>query len=404
MLSAPATDATPGPRVTPLTLRQAAVIFALLVVAGIPHYRILDAALPLAGDVDLDGQMKLHGIEADPGLRAALGWFIGDDPQRVHTFRPVPAFSLWVEYRLWGWTRWPYLVMNLLYMLLTALTLVWLCRILRMPLPFAAGAGALLMLDVTRGSGGVIGGLATRHDILCVLFCLLALCSMLLYLDFGSRRHLAGLVVWSLLAYLSKEMALALLPICAVIALAHWRRRPSRRIALVCVSALAVALVWLGWYRLAELNMAPAPHDSHSFSGMVELLHRRWPRNVFLYVASLCRPLALVWVYLSHIGGWALVSDHRFPWALVRIAMTVLAIVLLMRCRPRWVVVLYVWKVFSYLPVLPLSDAWGWYEYMPHVLDPILPLGFAWVVWEPLGLRDRLLRAWAQRRRSCDAA
>lgn len=392
----------PGPAVPGLSVRQALVIFVLLVLAGAPHYWVIDPDLPLTGTTDVDGQAKLRGIEADPGLRAALGWFLGDDPQRVHTFRPVPALSLWFEYRLWGWTRWPYLVMNLLYLALTALALVWVCRVLGMALLFAVGAGVLTMALPSRASYSIVGLLATRHDLLCTLFAVLAFGCLLAWFDGGRRRHLVGVVVWSLLAHLSKEMAIVITPMVMVAALAHWRRRPTCRLLPACAAAAAVTALWFVWYRLAATNMAASPHPSHTFAGMLELLVKRAPNVPIFYLASLCEPLARFLKYLVWVRSWVMLCSPDFWQTLARLAVFGWAVLIAWRHARRWLVVLYIWKVFAYLPVLPLSDTWAWYKFMPHVLDPILPAAVAWALWHPIGLPGRAREWWRRRRTQTD--
>lgn len=398
MSGLPATDEAAAPVVPGLTGRQALTVLVLLLVAGWPHYRVISPHSTLTGFTDLDGQAKLHGIEADPSLRAALGWFFGDDPQRVHTFRPLPAFSLWVEYRLWGWTRWPYQVMNALYLALTALAVVWVCRVMRMPLVFAVAAGVLLMALPSRGSYAVVGLVATRHDLLCTLFGVLAFGSLLAWLEAGQRRHLAGVIVWSLLAHLSKEMAITLTPMFATVALAHRGRRPSRRLLLATLAAATVTVFWLAWYRLAEANMAPSPHPSHSFGGMIELLVKRASNVPFFFIASLSEPLALFLRYLIGVRGWYMLCSTHFWQALAEVCIFVGAIIITWRHARRWLVLLYLWKVFAYLPVLPLSDTWAWYEFMPHILDPILPVATAWCLCYPMDVPRRARRWWRARR------
>ncbi|MCD6359349.1 MAG: hypothetical protein J7M38_00710 [Armatimonadetes bacterium] len=397
-----ATDNTPRLPPASLSIKQAALIFLLLVVAGAPHYRIISPGQPITSLSDLDGLMKLKGIEADPGLRAALGWFIGDDPQHVHTFRPLPALTLWAEYRLWGWTRWAYQVMNLLYLAATALAVVWVCLVLRMPRLFAVGAGVLMMALPWRGSYAVVGLIATRHDLLCTLFSVLAFGCLLKWLDTGQRRALAAALIWSLLAHLSKEMAIILTPMFAVTALAHRRRRPWRRLVAAAVAPAAVTVVWFAWYHLAERNMGPNPHPSHSFTGMLELFVKRTDSATFFYVASLCQPLALTWRYVFGVASPIMLCSSDFWLNVFRLVVFAAALWLTWRHTRRWLVVLYIWKVFTYLPVLPLSDTWGWYEFMPHVLDPILPVATVWTLWYPLNVPGRL-RVWWARRSAQDA-
>ncbi|GAJ19038.1 unnamed protein product, partial [marine sediment metagenome] len=186
-----------------LTWRQAIILLPLLLVLGIPHYQRIPFSQPITRRSDLDAFMHLRGVQADPSLRAALSWFVGDGPQRVHGFRPLRDLTLWVEYRLWGYTRWAYQIMNILYFAATALALIWLCRVIGMPMIPACYAGALMMFLPSRASVVVLEQITTRCDLLGALFGILAFGWLLRYLECGGRRRAAGFMVWSLLAYLS---------------------------------------------------------------------------------------------------------------------------------------------------------------------------------------------------------
>jgi len=184
-----------------------------LVVAAAPHFAGLPLTQPLNRISDIDGLMKLRGIAADPSWRAVLGYFVGDDPQGVHTFRPFPAATLWLEWHLWGYTRWAYMLSNMVWLLLTAGALRALVR--RFDVPEWVGwlAAAWLLARPTDATESVTILIATRHDLTCGLCGLLALTALVDWLREGSPRRLAGWFGWSMLAYLSKEMAIALVAV-----------------------------------------------------------------------------------------------------------------------------------------------------------------------------------------------
>ncbi len=378
---------------------------AAVLVASLHHLAQQPLTAPLNEVTDLDGLRKLEGIAANASFASALGWFVGDDPQGVHTFRPLAALTLWAEFRLWGFLRWPYLLVNFGWLLLTCAALVRVGRRLDVPAWVPWLAAVQLAGRTTRGSTSVVNGIATRHDLVCVLACLIAMVALVDYLRQGGRRPLGICGLALLAALLAKEMALAMLPFFWAVAWLEVRRGADvRRAWRAAAGALAVGLGWFVWYKLAERNMGPSPHGSHTFGGMLHmLLHRGRDMtvqqalfNLAWYPADVARqlraagPLLVVWspVFWKSVGG-ALITGYAL-WLLWRHARHTLVLV-------------YLWKALTYLPVLPLHDVWGWYEYMPHVLDPLLPATVAWILWEPLAGGDRL-RAWWRRHRELSAA
>jgi len=333
-------------------------------------------------------------------VAALLGYFIGDDPQRVHTFRPLPAATLWVEYHLWGYRRAPYLVVNCAWFVATALALVWLCRILGMPRLPAVACGLLFMLLPTRGSKGALSLLATRHDLTCVLFAVLAFGMLIRYFEEGRRRDLWLYALLSMLAYLSKEMALALVPTTFAVALIVHKSTTRERIVHAGVAALAVAALWFAWYRLAEMNMAPPRDASHHFGGLLMLSRKRWHSILVLFAGNLHRSLAAMWILVEAVEPAALPTYPFFWSGLARVSLFLLTVVLLAMERPRWLLLLYAWKICTYLPVAPMVEQFPWHCYMPHVLDPILPVGAVWVALHRYGFYDRAALWWRRKHRA----
>jgi len=347
-----------------------------LLLAAVPHFHWLPLTEPLNRFTDVDGLMKLRGIAADPSLRAMFGYFIGDDPQRVHTFRPFPAATLWLEWHLWGFTRWPYLLSNMAWLLLTAGALRGLARRIGLA-PWAAWLSAAWFLAVpTVASRAVTGLIATRHDVTCALAAILAMSALLDWLHGGERRRLAAWFGWSMLAYLSKEMAIALVPLSLGIGLIEHRHGASwRRIGASLGVALACAVIYVVWYRLAEANMERFDHPTHSFGGMLTKLTYAYALKFQNTLWHLCRPLGDVVRQLWAAGLlvlWSMIFWHQ----LLRLAVYVSGFVLLVRSRPRAVAMVFCWKLCCYAPVLPLHDIWSWYSYMPHMLDYLLPALF----------------------------
>jgi hypothetical protein len=351
-------------------LRSPVAVVPLLLIAALPNLRLPPLSRPVEERTNLDGYMKLRGIERDPRLRAALGYFIGDDPQRVHTFRPLPAFTLWVDYHIFGYLNWPYVLVNWLWFVATGVAVWLLCRTLSLPDWAALAVAASTMCRITRGTRGTLENLAARHDVVCVLFAVLAVHFLLRYLQSPRHRHLAGFVITSLAAYLSKEMAVALLPISLALILWHWlatRRRPDtppddalRPLFLAAGASVALFLIWFAWYRLAERNMGP-PMPTHTVADWQHLLGARWEGSLSIALKHLCQPLGELIDQFRAGVGWAALWYPMFWRRLFALAVQVTAITLLWRRRPLWLLTLYAWKIATWLPVMPLNATWPWY-------------------------------------------
>jgi len=247
----------------------------------------------------------------------------------------------------------------------------------------------------------VMGGAALRHDLVCVFFALLATQQLLWFWRTGHRRRLLGFAAALSAALFSKEMAAALFPFFAALAVAAARWRPfraahadpqpfGRRILVSAGVGLLTGAVWGAFYWVACHRMtAPAP-ASHTLAGWAAMLRQRWPTPLYMFVFSLSRPVGHLFYLTRTRITWAEALIYpRFWEALLGSAVFLAGLALLWR-RHKWCAfALYAWKVTAYLPVLPMSDTFPWFEYMPHILDRIYTVGVLWALWEwpPVGAR-----------------
>ncbi|MCZ7600599.1 MAG: hypothetical protein M5U09_26700 [Gammaproteobacteria bacterium] len=233
------------------------------------------------------------------------------------------------------------------------------------------------------------------------MFGILALSALLDWLRAGSRRRLAAWFGWSLLTYLSKEMAVLLVPLgVGVGVIEGCRERRWGRVAGAAAVTLACAAVFVFWYRLAESNMGDFGHPSHSFGGMLAKLTDQ---------PSCCSRTRCG----TSAGRWATSSDRSARRgqtrsgrpcsgeAVGRLVLYGYGFLTLCRYRRRALEIVFCWKICCYAPVLPLHDIWPWYSYMPHLLDYLLPplfcdafaqtrRGRAWLASGRAWLRARL--------------
>ncbi|MCC7491073.1 MAG: hypothetical protein IT204_01920 [Fimbriimonadaceae bacterium] len=352
--------------------RQWMLLWLLLWAAAATQIRLVLPSQPLSMSVDRDGFFKLQGVGEAQTLGQALRWFWGDDPQKVHTFRPLPALTLWCEYQLWGSRRWPYLVVNAGWAALVVVLLLPLLRRWQVPPAWSYAVLLVAAARPTRGSLAVIGSVACRHDLTCTAAALAWLLLLLCWLDSGRRAALWGLLPTGLAAYLSKEMALALVPLGLFVAATCWRQTTPRRALSAQAVSLALALVWYVWYRYAQTNMAGGYDSAHGFAGLLKLLLERSPGTT---VQQACYNLAY-WpadtARILYAAGGSAFCSAIFYRALAKALLTCYGLLLLWRHDRPALLLIYAWKTAAYLPILPLHDIWGWYEYMPQVLDPLL--------------------------------
>lgn len=337
-------------------------LLLLLLAAVAAHRSQVTPNEPLTAQADVDGRAALDGFAAVRTTGEVANWLLSDGPLGVHAFRPLPTLCRYAEWRLWGECRWAYQVSNLLWLVLTGWALAALAATLDLPTWLARLAGLVLVGVPSAASDAVVNLLATLPD-LCVGVCgLLAFAAALRWLADGWRGDLAWFGAALALALASKENAVALVPLAVCAALVHAGSERARRLALVRL-ALGLGAAWLVWHHLAELRMA-TDASSHRFGGLLALLAQR-PRAAW---HGLCVCLAPPLAALAE-GGPRVAG--LWPAAVGYLA----ALALLAWRRPAllgWVVL---WKVWLYLPVLPLGGLFPWYFWVPGAAEPLLLAG-----------------------------
>lgn len=171
-------------------------------------------------------------------------WSWIQDQQRIGFFRPVISLSFMAEYPLWGINPVGYRVMNIVFHLCVALASILLAR--------RAGVVRLwwlvpLIILVHPGSMDAVWLIVARHDVLAVLFSMVAL---ILTLDVASGKITgpAGILPWAaaLLAIGSKELGIANILALPVVFLFWPGAAPERKaVSYFWISAPAVLLTFL---------------------------------------------------------------------------------------------------------------------------------------------------------------
>lgn len=244
-------------------------------------------------------------------------------------YRPLAAVTFRLDYGLWGADPAGYYATALLLHLACAL-LVWRLA-LRVPSSPRAALWAALLFLFLPGHGFAVLWLSARADLLCTLFCLLAL--------------------------LSKEMA-ASLPLlvlgwAAATAPGPWRSRAAR----AALSAAPYAAVLAAYLAVRHTLFGHLPASTvHSRPDLPNLLS-----SFVAYAATVLSPWGL-----EALRPW--LHAHLFLAAPPVLAALVGAAVLLWRRRasrpPGWLVPL-LWIPLTLLPVLRLFSPWN--TYLPSV-------------------------------------
>ena len=364
--------------------RVAPLLWGLLcIVAIVCAARSIDPSKELTHRYDPDTIDVFHAFERDPSLAFVVSWYFADGPQEVHTFRPLQYTLLRAEYVLFGWRVWPYQVVHWLLFCATVAGIVSWLRRGGAALEVALAAAILTFIWPSEQNHAVIDKICTLSEVLCGMFAVWAAWALHGWMDDGGRRWpvvYAGLL---LAAFLSKEMA-AGPAIAFLAALAIWPGDRRRRLRAVGVT-VAVSVLWLVWFRLAEQRMIIAPEHTphgHSFANLWERLWAFAAINFRDWLHAICRPWWQIHTQLYAGVGWEIVWTADFWRNLPLAVIWPLAVVLAARRYPKLIRLWACWNVLSYLPVLPLHDLLPWYEYLPDLLDRAFDVLAVVAVWE----------------------
>lgn len=355
--------------------------FGLLLLAVLGHAGEVNPRLVLTNDYDPDTINCFRRFDEQPALDLVLEWWYSDGPCAAHTFRPIAYLTTRLEYALFGRTVWPYQLVNLVYLFGCAALLVSLGVSLGLPLAIARAGGMLFLAWPTPATRVVVHLICTRSEVLCGLFSLAALRCLLGYLDHGGRRWLAGFGGCYLLAYLNKEMALGLAPV-FIICACWWPAEPTRKRRVAAV-ILGVSLLWLIWFKLAELQMTrpvEAIPPGHTFANL-------WQRTTNNLAPTILNQLFHLWFPLGSLAflvlaehTWGLFLSGIFYQFTALLLLESVGLLALARRWPKLAAVLICWKLFANLPVAPLHDAFPWYAFLPHLLDRVGIVAGLWAL------------------------
>ena len=249
-------------------------------------------------------------------------------------YRPLWFLSLFVDHRLFGLWSPGFRITNLLLFAFTAFLLACFLEALTGQRPLAWAASLLFVVMPT--SYASVLWIADRTGQLAVCLQMLCLWCFLRSVQLRSTSFGAAALLCAAGALLSKETALILFPLLALIAAGLWRgleSRDRRRLLWWAASFLVTLLVYFAWrYHILGTWLGGA-RDPHRYS----LLDMAW--NQFGVALSLLVPIR-----------WPSMGPAFF-WPAVVVAVGLLAGGLSLRRREsRWWPFVLLWFVLSLLP------------------------------------------------------
>jgi tetratricopeptide (TPR) repeat protein len=202
-------------------------------------------------------------------------------PGAGYYYRPLLELSFWIDNLLWGMEpRMMHLENVLLHVANTGLVFALARRACAShpDVPKALPAFAALLFALHPVNVEAVGWVAGRTDPLLALFCLSSTLLWIEWLEAPRLSRLIASVAFFICAALTKETALAFLPVAALFAL-FWpgcSLSPRNRVATVCLIGLSVLLlIAAGLARGGKLNAVArlfAPGEAGPWQSLLDLL------------------------------------------------------------------------------------------------------------------------------------
>jgi hypothetical protein len=285
--------------------RSAAVVVRAVVAAFWP---IL--SMPLVTDDYIHMRQTSAGLAPSPveSLTQASGG--------PRFFRPAGAALYWMEWRLWGAAAMPRHALDLLLHAASSLLFLVLVRRVGLAFPFDLLAALLYGLNGIRPE--VVAWPGARFDALVLLFSLAAALAVLRAYERRSRLAMAGSLLATAMACLSKESAFVLPLLLALLLGRRARTKAGLRLVGGNLAVAAGVFVWR-WLVLKGIG-------------------GYWGQDDGVPTVLQFRGLTLVKTFLARIWGilWFPVNWSRpvEPWLMVGFLLGIGASLLLLKARP----------------------------------------------------------------------
>jgi hypothetical protein len=317
-----------------------------------------------------DDYHLLRGLDQGHDLRAALGWWHGDWPEGNRFYRPLPSMSLWLDYLLWRWNPWGYLLTAWLLYAVTAAALGSFVASLTGRRAFGLAALLWCAWLPLAGGHGVLATVNPRAELICGLAMLLSLHAALGYARRGSRAALIGCGLATAAALLSKELALVLPLLAALVLLIASRPGPLRRRLVVVVLMSATVVGWYALYQVVLPGRLPMPGQA----GPV-LVASSW----FQILVAILPAAGTIALWLMSDPAWGDLLAPGLMGGLAQVALALTALGLLAWWQWRLALLALAWPVICWLPMLGTHTNAPHYAYVPQLMVAAAAGATAWI-------------------------
>jgi protein O-mannosyl-transferase len=310
----------------------------------------------------LENPMLKEGV--DFGIAFTTdAWFMD---ARIELYRPLQSITYMIDHAIGGTDPTVYHIHNLIIFLLGAVLLFYFLNYYFKPL--LAWAGTLLY-SVNLLTPHAVGWIAARGDLYLMVFGMICLIMLQKYLRSGSSKFIWLSVIGFFLALLSKESAVALLPVGAVMMYADKRKWPG-----------TIGWLWLGanailfgaYYALRSKSIADAGNLS---AGAFFHNVRSLPEEVFKMIVPF---------------GFSVMPGYSWMWTLIGFVFVAALIYLIWKYKPEQKIVLTgaVLCLALLLPSMVYEPSFAGvaYDYLDH--RAWLPFVGIWMII--LGIADKL--------------
>ncbi|HUR29985.1 MAG TPA: tetratricopeptide repeat protein [Saprospiraceae bacterium] len=245
-----------------------------------------------------DDKMILENPMLEQGLDFNIAfttdaWFMD---ARIELYRPWQSITYMIDHSIGGNDPTVYHVHNLIIFILGAVLLFYFLQYYFKPL--LAWAGTLLY-SINLLTPHAVGWIAARGDLYLMVFGLFCLIMLQKFLRTGSSKFIWLSLVFFLLALLSKESAVALIPIGAVLLYADKKRWPGS-IAWIWLGACAV--VFAGYYALRAKSIADAGNlSAQAFFQNIRSIPEEFFKMLIPVGFSVMPGYSLIWTLLGTV-------------------------------------------------------------------------------------------------------
>ncbi len=244
------------------------------------------------------------------------------EPLKLWQYYPVVFTSFWCEYHLWGFTVWPYHLVNVLVHTANAILLMMVLKKIRIPAAFfIALVFALHPIHIES-----VATISERKNLLSFFFCMLCFLAYWCFCDTSSRRRLwfyIAAIISYIFAIQSKTVVFVF-PIAIGAALFYTCGKAATRKIVALIPILIISIPQCLIVRHIEQTSVGAHGPEFQFSIIERLLIAG--RGFWFYLGKLLWPHPLMPIY----PRWSINASEAWQYAFPIAAIVGFAVLLLL--------------------------------------------------------------------------